>query len=89
MRMDLRGKSVSASLALILVVDVSGSMGGGPSTNQNHWTVPPTFASDLAPIEEAIGRVQPGGGTEIYPALKESIQAITPIRTPRVAEFAD
>jgi hypothetical protein len=29
-RMDLRGKSVSASVALMLVVDVSGSMGGGP-----------------------------------------------------------
>ena len=30
MRMDLRGKSVSASTALILVIDTSGSMGGGP-----------------------------------------------------------
>ncbi len=29
-RMDLRGKSVSASTALILVIDTSGSMGGGP-----------------------------------------------------------
>jgi hypothetical protein len=29
-RMDLRGKSLSTSVALILVTDVSGSMGGGP-----------------------------------------------------------
>src|SRR5439155_22602017 len=29
-RMDLRGKSVSASTALIMVIDTSGSMGGGP-----------------------------------------------------------
>ena len=29
-RMDLRGKSISASTALILVIDTSGSMGGGP-----------------------------------------------------------
>jgi len=29
-RMDLRGKSLSTSVALILVMDVSGSMGGGP-----------------------------------------------------------
>ncbi len=29
-RMDLRGKSVSVSVALMLVVDVPGSMGGGP-----------------------------------------------------------
>ena len=108
-RMDLRGKSVSASVALMLVVDVSGSMGGGPGgaskmdlakeaaiaavellgeydqvgvlafDDQNHWMIQPTFASDLAPIEEAIGRMQPGGGTEIYPALKESFHAIAPI----------
>jgi len=108
-RMDLRGKSVSASVALMLVVDVSGSMGGGPGgaskmdlakeaaiaavellgeydqvgvlafDDQNHWMIQPTFASDLTPIEEAIGRMQPGGGTEIYPALKESYQAIAPI----------
>jgi Mg-chelatase subunit ChlD len=108
-RMDLRGKSVSASVALMLVVDVSGSMGGGPGgaskmdlakeaaiaavellgeydqvgvlafDDQNHWMIPPTFASDLGPVEEAIGRMQPGGGTEIFPALKESLQAIAPI----------
>ncbi len=108
-RMDLRGKSVSASVALMLVVDVSGSMGGGPGgaskmdlakeaaiaavellgeydqvgvlafDDQNHWMIQPTFASDLAPIEEAISRMQPGGGTEIYPALKEAYQAIGPI----------
>lgn len=29
-RMDLRGRSLSASVALILVIDTSGSMGGGP-----------------------------------------------------------
>jgi Mg-chelatase subunit ChlD/uncharacterized membrane protein len=108
-RMDLRGKSVSASVALMLVVDVSGSMGGGPGgaskmdlakeaaiaavellgeydqvgvlafDDQNHWMIQPTFASDLAPIEDAINRMQPGGGTEIYPALKESYNAIAPI----------
>src|SRR5207244_6520023 len=31
------------------------------------------------PIEGAVRRMQPGGGTEIYPALKESYQAIAPI----------
>ena len=108
-RMDLRGKSLSTSVALILVMDVSGSMGGGPGgaskmdlakeaalaavellgeydqigilafDDHNQWMVKPTFASDLSPIEDAIGRMQPGGGTEIYPALKEAFDTITPL----------
>src|SRR5215468_4687167 len=101
-RMDLRGKSLSTSVALILVMDVSGSMGGGPGgaskmdlskeaalaaveqlgeydqigilafDDHNQWMIHPTFANDLTPIEDAISRMQPGGGTEIYPALKEA-----------------
>ena len=108
-RMDLRGKSLSASVALIIVMDVSGSMGGGPGgaskmdlakeaalaavellgeydqvgilafDDQNHWMIKPTFASDLTPIEDAIGQMQPGGGTEIYPALKEAYDTIAPL----------
>ncbi len=39
----------------------------------------PTFASDLTPIEDAISRMQPGGGTEIYPALKEAFEALVPL----------
>lgn len=105
-RMDLRGKSLSTSVALMIVMDVSGSMGGGPGgaskmdlakeaalaavellgdydqvgllafDDHNQWMIHPTFASDLAPIEDAIGRMQPGGGTEIYPALKEGFEAL-------------
>jgi Ca-activated chloride channel homolog len=108
-RMDLRGTSVSASVALMLIVDVSGSMGGGPGgaskmdlakeaalaavellgeydqvgilafDDQNHWMIHPTFASDLGPIEEAISQLQPGGGTEIYPAVKEGFAAIAAV----------
>ena len=108
-RMDLRGKSLSTSVALMLVMDVSGSMGGGPGgaskmdlakeaalaavellgdydqigvlafDDHNQWMVKPTFASDLTPIEDAISRMQPGGGTEIYPALKEGFEAIAPL----------
>ncbi len=108
-RMDLRGKSLSTSVALMLVMDVSGSMGGGPGgaskmdlakeaalaavellgeydqvgilafDDHNQWMIRPTFASDLAPIEDAIGRMQPGGGTEIYPALKEGFDALVPL----------
>jgi Mg-chelatase subunit ChlD/uncharacterized membrane protein len=108
-RMDLRGKSLSTSVALMLVMDVSGSMGGGPGgaskmdlskeaalaavemlgdydqigilafDDHNQWMIKPTFASDLTPIEDAISRMQPGGGTEIYPALKEAFEAIQPL----------
>jgi Mg-chelatase subunit ChlD/uncharacterized membrane protein len=108
-RMDLRGKSLSTSVALMIVMDVSGSMGGGPGgaskmdlakeaalaavellgeydqvgilafDDHNQWMIRPTFASDLAPIEDAIGRMQPGGGTEIYPALKEAFDALVPL----------
>jgi Mg-chelatase subunit ChlD/uncharacterized membrane protein len=108
-QMDLRGKSLSTSVALMLVMDVSGSMGGGPGgaskmdlakeaalaavellgeydqigilafDDHNQWMIRPTFASDLTPIEDAIGRMQPGGGTEIYPALKEAFDALVPL----------
>jgi hypothetical protein len=108
-RMDLRGKSLSASVALMIVMDVSGSMGGGPGgaskmdlakeaaiaavellgeydqvgllafDDHNQWMIQPTFASDLTPIEDAISRMQPGGGTEIYPALKEGFEALVPL----------
>jgi Mg-chelatase subunit ChlD len=108
-RMDLRGKSLSTSVALMIVMDVSGSMGGGPGgaskmdlakeaalaavellgeydqvgvlsfDDHNQWMIHPTFASDLAPIEDAISRMQPGGGTEIYPALKEGFEAVVPL----------
>jgi Mg-chelatase subunit ChlD len=108
-RMDLRGKSLSTSVALMIVMDVSGSMGGGPGgaskmdlakeaalaavellgeydqvgilafDDHNQWMIQPTFASDLTPIEDAISRMQPGGGTEIYPALKEAFDALVPL----------
>ncbi|MBV9582690.1 MAG: VWA domain-containing protein [Chloroflexi bacterium] len=108
-RMDLRGKSLSTSVAMILVMDVSGSMGGGPGgaskmdlakeaalaaveqlgeydqigilafDDHNQWMIRPTFANDLTPVEDAIGRMQPGGGTEIYPALKEAFDTLAPL----------
>jgi Mg-chelatase subunit ChlD len=108
-RMDLRGKSVSASTALILVVDTSGSMGGGPGgaskmdlakeaaisaaellgeydqigivafEDQPRWVIPPTPATDLGVVQAAIAEMQPGGGTEIYPALRMAYEGLAPI----------
>ncbi len=108
-RMDLRGKSVSASTALILVIDTSGSMGGGPGgaskmdlakeaaisaaellgeydqigivafEDQPRWVIPPTPATDLGVVQAAIAEMQPGGGTEIYPALRMAYDGLAPI----------
>jgi Mg-chelatase subunit ChlD len=108
-RMDLRGKSVSASTALILVIDTSGSMGGGPGgaskmdlakeaaisaaellgeydqigivafEDQPRWVIQPTPATDLGVVQAAIGEMQPGGGTEIYPALRMAYDGLAPI----------
>jgi hypothetical protein len=108
-RMDLRGKSVSASTALVLVIDNSGSMGGGPGgaskmdlakeaaisaaellgdydqigvvafEDQPRWAIPPTPATDLGLVQAAISEMQPGGGTEIYPALKMAYDGLAPI----------
>ncbi len=108
-RMDLRGRSVSASVALILVIDTSGSMGGGPGgatkmdlakeaamaaaellgeydqigivafEDTPRWVLQPALASDLGIIQAAIGEMQPGGGTEIYPALRLAYDGLAPI----------
>jgi Mg-chelatase subunit ChlD len=108
-RMDLRGKSVSASVALILVIDTSGSMGGGPGgaskmdlakeaaiaaaellgeydqigivafEDTPRWVLQPAPATDLGAIQSAIAEMQPGGGTEIYPALKMAYDGLAPV----------
>jgi hypothetical protein len=108
-RMDLRGKSVSASVALILVIDTSGSMGGGPGgaskmdlakeaaiaaaellgeydqigivafEDTPRWVLQPAPATDLGVIQSAIAEMQPGGGTEIYPALKMAYDGLAPV----------
>ncbi len=108
-RMDLRGQSVSASVALMLVIDNSGSMGGGPGgaskmdlakeaamaaaellgeydqigivafEDTPRWALEPALAADMGIIQSAIGEMQAGGGTEIYPALKMAYDGLAPI----------
>lgn len=105
-RMDLRGRSLSASVALILVIDTSGSMGGGPEGSSKmdlakeaaisaaellgeydqlgvvafedtaRWVVNLQPATDLATIQQLIGQMQPGGGTDIYAGLSEAYPAL-------------
>jgi Ca-activated chloride channel family protein len=108
-QMDLHGKSASASTAVVLVIDNSGSMGDTVSGSNKmdlakqaaiaaaqslgqydrigilgfddapHWAIQPTSAADLTPVENAINSMQPGGGTEIYPALDAAYQALATV----------
>src|SRR4029078_7361803 len=47
--------------------------------DQPRWVIPPTPATDLRVVQEAIAEMQPGGGTEIYPALKMAYDGLAPI----------
>ncbi len=108
-RMDLRGRSVSASVAMVLVIDTSGSMSEGPGGTSKmdlakeaamasaemlgeydqigivgfddtpHWVLQPAPVTDLSVVQSAIGELQPGGGTEIYPALKTAYDSLAPL----------
>lgn len=105
-RMDLRGRTLSTSVALVLAIDNSGSMGGGPEGGSKielakeaaisaaellgeydqlgvvafedtaRWAVHLQPATDLAALRQAIGEMQAGGGTDVYPALIEAEQAL-------------
>lgn len=44
-----------------------------------HWKIEPASAADLQPVEDAINSMQPGGGTEIYPALEAAYQGLVPV----------
>ncbi|MDQ3809703.1 MAG: VWA domain-containing protein, partial [Chloroflexota bacterium] len=43
------------------------------------WVIPPTPATDLGVVQTAIAEMQPGGGTEIYPALRMAYEGLAPI----------
>jgi Mg-chelatase subunit ChlD len=98
--MDMRHRLAMPSIAVILVIDASGSMGpfgleiakielakeisqsvidllgerdlvGVIAFDQEvHWLVLPTEARNRDRILELVSRVQAGGGTDMYPALR-------------------
>lgn len=104
--MDVRGRAAHTSVALVLVIDTSGSMSEGPTgatkidlarqaaagaieqlnaqdqigilafDDQNHWIYPLQFLTDQAAVDTSISRLQPGGGTAIYPAVQAAYDAI-------------
>ncbi len=41
-----------------------------------HWIYPTQFLTDRATLQTAIARLEPGGGTEIYPALQTAFDDI-------------
>ena len=105
-RMDLRGRTLSASVALVLAIDTSGSMGGGPEggtkmdlakeaalsaaellgeydrlgivafEDTSRWVLDLQPATDLEAVQQAIAAMQPGGGTDVYPALLDAYLAL-------------
>ncbi len=109
--MDIKPKEEEPNLALMLVIDKSGSMSGGDfgiakmelareaairSTevlNQNDmigvlafddaykWVVEPQNLDDLKAIQDAIGTIRSGGGTQILPPLEAAYNAIQELDT--------
>ncbi|MGH2460318.1 MAG: VWA domain-containing protein [Chloroflexota bacterium] len=97
--MDVRGRQAHSNVALILVMDTSGSMSEGPPgatkielareaalgatkeladqdqvgilafDEQPHWIYRTQFLTDRPTLQTDISKLEPGGGTEIYPAL--------------------
>lgn len=109
--MDIKPKEEEPNLALILVIDKSGSMSGGDfgiakmelareaairSTevlNQDDmigviafddaykWVVEPQRLDNLKAIQDAIGTIRSGGGTQILPPLNAAYDAIVELDT--------
>ncbi|TAK31214.1 MAG: VWA domain-containing protein [Chloroflexota bacterium] len=99
--MDVRGRGRQPQVALALVVDKSGSMGGTKIElakeaavrsigllrpddraailafdSVPQWVAPLTPLTERSRLEQAIGSIYAGGGTEIYPALAAGFAAL-------------
>ncbi|HLZ10678.1 MAG TPA: VWA domain-containing protein, partial [Chloroflexota bacterium] len=44
--------------------------------DQNHWIIPTEFLNDRTTLQSSIARLEPGGGTAIYPALQAAYDDI-------------
>jgi Mg-chelatase subunit ChlD/uncharacterized membrane protein len=75
-KMDLAKQAALAAAQSLGPYDEIGILG---FSDDAHWAIPPTSAADLAPVEQAINSMQPGGGTQIYPALQTAFQALSAV----------
>ena len=104
-RMDIQDKKYFPSLAMVLAIDKSGSMGGVGKAEKlgmakeaaiqttdlmsdkdrlgvisfdgaAAWAVPMTNMTQRKRVASEIAKMRSGGGTDIYPALKESYGAL-------------
>ncbi len=119
--MDVRHRLAIPSMAIILVIDTSGSMGafgtqlskvelaketaqsvidllgerdiiGVISFDQEpRWLVAPTEARNRDQVMEQVSRVQAGGGTNMYPALRLAYDALrrSPAKVRHVIVLSD
>lgn len=104
--MDIKPKEEEPNLALVLVIDKSGSMSGGDYgiakiemareaamraaeilseddmigviafDDALKWVVKPQLMNDPKSVQDAIGTIRAGGGTQILPPLQEAYDAI-------------
>ncbi len=99
--MDLRGRGRQPRVALMLIVDKSGSMSGVKMEMAKEaaarslrllrpgdraavlafdsvpqWVAPLTSVAERDQLEQAVGSIYAGGGTEVYPALSAGFGAL-------------
>jgi hypothetical protein len=67
-----------AALGAVQQLDNQDQIGILAFDDQNHWIYPMQALADRPIVESAIGRLEPGGGTEIYPALEAAYNDIAP-----------
>jgi Ca-activated chloride channel homolog len=75
-KMDLAKQAAIAAAQSLGPYDQIGILG---FDDKPTWAIQLTSAADLTPVEQAINSMQPGGGTEIYPALDAAYQGLSQV----------
>ncbi|MBI2941750.1 MAG: VWA domain-containing protein [Chloroflexi bacterium] len=75
-KMALARESAMQALDLLSDLDVAGVLAFEDTPS---WVLPLGPLGDRDTVRSAVSRLQPGGGTAIYPALEEAAQAMTAV----------